>query len=466
MKQPYPAEANRTIAALATPPGPGGIAIVRISGPRAREVGRAIFRPSRGGPSPALEPRTLRHGYVMDPQTGDTVDEVLCVFFPAPHSYTTEDTVEIQGHAGPAVAKRVLELALAAGCRLARPGEFTLRAFLGGRIDLSQAEAVAQLVRAQSEVEARLALAALDGGLARELEGVRRALLHAAAQVEACLDFPDEVPDIDPRALARGLRTRVVPPLEELIRRRLHKRVFREGGTVVICGRPNVGKSSLFNALLGGGRAIVSPRPGTTRDAIEESITCRGVVMRLVDTAGLGTGRDELEALGMAQTRDRLGLAQLALVVLDGSQPLTPQDEQVLAETADRPRLLCLNKSDLPRAWRPGGLGLGGESLLRVSARTGAGLDHLSRALARALTGDRPEPRPGEVIVSQRQARALQGVLRYSERALEMLLRPGPAYELISLELDQALSQLALVDGQDAPDQVIEAVFEQFCVGK
>ncbi len=467
MKHPSPGESNHsTIAALATPPGPGGIAIVRISGPRAWEVGRRIFRPSRGALSPDLHPRTLRHGYVIDPQCGETVDEVLCAFFPGPGTYTTEDTVEIQGHAGPAVAERVLDLALAAGCRPARPGEFTLRAFLGGRIDLSQAEAVAQLVQAQSLVEARLALAALRGALARELAGVRRALLHTAAEVEACLDFPDEVPDIRPPELVGRLQDQVLTPLQRLIQDRLKRRVYREGGAVVICGRPNVGKSSLFNALLGGDRAIVSPTPGTTRDAIEETIICQGVVMRLVDTAGLGTGRDELEALGMARTRDRLGLAQLALVVLDASCPPSAEDHQVLRETASRPRLICLNKADLPLAWPAGDLDLEADTVITTSARTGSGLDELTRALARALTGGQPEPQPGQVVVSQRQARSLQEVLHFTRNALRLLEQAEPPYELVSIELAQALRFLALVDGQDAPGQVIDTVFQNFCVGK
>ena len=465
-QQATPGRTRSTIAALATPAGAGGIAIVRISGPRAWEVGRRLFRPSAGPLPHNPPPRRLLHGQVIDPQNSEVVDEVLCAFFRAPHSYTTEDTVEIQGHAGPAVAQRVLELALAAGCRLARPGEFTLRAFLGGRIDLSQAEAVAQLVQAQSQVEARLALGGLQGGLARELQGVRQALLHTAAQVEACLDFPDEVPEIDPGDLARRLGEGVLGPMQGLIRGRLGKRVFREGGVVVICGRPNVGKSSLFNSLLGGSRAIVSSRPGTTRDAIEESITCGGVVMRLVDTAGLGTGRDELEALGMAQTRDRLGLAHLALVVLDTSQPLGEPDRRVLEETAGQTRLICLNKADLPRAWGPEQLGLTGETMIPASAKEGSGVDELARALARALTGGQREPQPGEVVVSQRQAQALERGLEACRQAQGLLEQPEPPFEMVSLELARALEFLGQVDGQGAPGQVIEAVFENFCVGK
>ncbi len=459
----FPAE--DTIAAIATAAGPGGIGIVRLSGPRAWEVGRRLFRWRRGPlPDPPPSGRLL-YGQVVDPASGEAVDEVLCAFFRAPHTYSTQDTVEFQGHAGPAVTRRVLELCLEAGCRLAAPGEFTLRAFLGGRISLEQAEAVAQLVAAQSRAEARLALGALAGGLGRRLAPVRAALVRAAAAVEAAVDFPEEVAEIAGAELARMLEQEVIAPLEDILQARERMRVYREGGVVVLCGRPNVGKSSLFNALLQEDRAIVTSRPGTTRDAIEEAVLIGGVVCRLVDTAGLADTSDEVEALGVQLARQRLSRADVALVVLDRSQPLSAGDRQVLAATAGMPRVVAANKAELPPAWEaarevPGAV--------EVSARTGMGLEALREALGRALTGGSPEPAPGEVVAGARQAGALARCRRATARAARGLAVPAAEVqpELVSLELAEALAALGEVDGQGAPEEVIAAVFDRFCVGK
>ena len=459
-----------TIAAISTAAGPGGIGIVRLSGPKAWEVGRALFWPAKGALPEPPPTRRLIYGRIHDPASGEIVDEALAAFFKAPHTYSTEDTVEIQGHAGPAVTQRVLALCLAQGCRLAQPGEFTRRAYLGGRLDLSQAEAVAQLIAAASQSEARLALGALEGGLARELAPVREALLNVAAAVEAALDFPDEVDDIITPDLAGRLEREAASPLGKLLDQSQRRRVFREGAVVVLCGRPNVGKSSLFNRLLGERRAIVAARPGTTRDAIEEAALLGGVVCRLVDTAGLTDSSDEVEALGVELAKGRLGLADLALLVLDQSQPLTPEDQAALEATKDLPRLVALNKSDQPLAWDVSDLysdwGLEQDRLLSVSAKQGQGMDELSAALGRAVSGGAAEPKPGEVVAGARQREALGRCLAAIQRAANGLSRPDPEIELVSLDLNEALIALGEVDGQGAPDQVIDAVFENFCVGK
>ncbi|KMY68609.1 hypothetical protein AAU61_02955 [Desulfocarbo indianensis] len=455
-----------TIAALATASGPGGIAVIRISGPRAWPVGRALFRPSHADslqPQPSV--RYLLHGHVTDPESGETVDEVLCAFFKAPHTYSTEDTVEIHAHAGPAVGQRILELCLAQGCRLARPGEFTRRAYLGGRLDLTQAEAVAQLIAASSRNEARLALAGLEGGLRDELIPLRQALLQAAASVEALLDFPDEVDDISFPELAQGLG-QAARKLEALLSQRQRRRVYREGAVVVLCGRPNVGKSSLFNRLLGSRRALVASRPGTTRDAIEEAALLGGVVCRLVDTAGLTESSDEVEALGVELARGRLGQADLALLVLDLSRPLTEEDRAALAATSGLPRILALNKADLPPAWQPLQALPEQARFIIVSAREGRGLDELAGAVGRAAAGPGAEPKPGEVVASARQAEALGRCLAAVRAAAGGLAGSEMQAEIISLDLAEALAALGEVDGQGAPDQVIDAVFENFCVGK
>ena len=460
-----PAVFSETIAAAATPSGPGGIGIVRISGPGAWEAGKSLFTPADGSFGPNDPPqRKMLYGFALDPATGERLDEVLCVFFKAPNSYTTQDTVEIQGHGGPAVMRRILELALSLGCRLARPGEFTYRAFMGGRIDLSRAEAVAQLVRAGSDVEARLALGALTGGLADRLAPVREVLTTAAAAVEAAVDFPDEVAEIAGDDLRQELEKKALEPLAKTIRDRRQGKVFREGALVVLCGRPNVGKSSLFNALLRDNRAIVTSLPGTTRDAIEESALLGRVVCRLTDTAGLAQAQNEVEALGMAVAQDRLAAADFALVVLDGSEPLQEEDRRTLDATSDMLRIIVVNKADLDAAWELDDLGAA--RARRVSAKFDLGVEELAEEVGASLTGGRPEPKPGDVVVSARQAQALERCLQAAQRAAMGLGSEDVQPELVSLDLAESLSALGEVDGKDAPDQVIEAVFRDFCVGK
>ncbi|MCF8042338.1 MAG: tRNA uridine-5-carboxymethylaminomethyl(34) synthesis GTPase MnmE [Desulfarculaceae bacterium] len=454
-----------TIAAIATPAGTGGIGILRVSGPQAGEVAARLFRPSDPSlDACALPPRRLVLGTALGKQ-GRAVDRVLAVRFPAPRSYTTQEVVELQSHGGPAVLQSLLAAALAGGCRLARPGEFTLRAYLGGRLDLSQAEAVAQLIAAQSESEAGLAMAGLNGGMSQVLGPVRAALTLAAATVEAAIDFPEETADIAGPALAEDLRRLALEPLQKVVARRQSGRVWREGALVVLCGRPNVGKSSLFNALLGQNRAIVTSTAGTTRDAIEESALLGGVVCRLTDTAGLGLEPGELEALGRAAARERLGQADLALVVLDGSATLTSEDREVLAATQGTKRVIAANKADLDHAWDLEATGEGA-AVLRVSAKQGSGLDELATAVGQALTGGLAEPAPGEAVASQRQAEALTACAQAVRRAAEGLEAQNIAAELVSVDLAEALARLGEVDGIDAPDSVIDAIFDEFCVGK
>lgn len=464
-----------TIAAPATPAGSGGVAILRLSGPRAWEVGCGLFQPRRPWPTAGPRPWRFHLGLLLDANR-QAIDEALAVFFRAPRSYTTQDLVELHCHGGPAILRQALEAALAQGCRLAQPGEFTLRAFLGGRLDLGQAEAVAGLVAARCQGEARLALANLAGGLAQRLAPVRQALLTATARVEAAIDFNDDLSPEETAGLANlvaDLAGGVQDPLLELIRGGLARRVFREGATVVLCGRPNVGKSSLFNALLGRQRALVSHLAGTTRDTLEEPLVLGGVAVRLVDTAGLGWVAEpsvspaaELDELGRAAAGQAVDNADLLLLVLDGGQPLTPADQEVMAASVGRPRLIVVNKADLSPAWDLAELGsrAGNDPVLRVSAARGAGLEELAQALGRALTGGQAEPEPGEVLAGTRQLEALERCRAAAERAGEQL-RAG-AWELASLDLSEARAALGEVDGLGAPDEVIEAVFSQFCVGK
>lgn len=359
---------------------------------------------------------------------------------------------------------RIMELALDQGCRPALAGEFTQRAYLGGRLDLAAAEAVAQLVAANSQVEARLALSALAGGIAQRLRPIRESVTLAGAAVEAAVDFPDEAPEIIGPQLSQSLTQDAITPLKELLADRARRGAFMDGGTVVICGRPNAGKSSLFNRLLGSQRAIVTAQAGTTRDSLAEGALLGGVACRLIDTAGLGQASNELDRLAQGSARQAIGSAHLALVMLDGSVALQAEDLEVIKLCADMPCIIVQGKSDLEAASQPelGGL----SSVLRLSSLSGQGIDQLCQAIGQKLTGGAPEPQPGEVMVSLRQGLALQRCLEAVIQAKLGLDASDLQPELVSLDIAEALEALGEADGQDASDGVIDAVFENFCVGK
>ncbi|HZE21987.1 MAG TPA: tRNA uridine-5-carboxymethylaminomethyl(34) synthesis GTPase MnmE, partial [Desulfobaccales bacterium] len=326
-------EAADTIAAISTPLGEAGIGIVRLSGPEAEAIARRLFRPQR--PRPSWQSHRLYLGHIVGPQE-EIIDEVLLSLMRAPHTYTREDVVEINCHSGYGVLRRILDLALAQGARLARPGEFTLRAFLAGRLDLTQAEAVLEIIQARSATHLQVAAEHLQGGLGRRLRQVRHDLLDLLARVEAALDFPEEAGELSPAAIRDGLAIQS-DSLAALADTYEAGRLLREGLLVVIAGRPNVGKSSLLNRLLDMERAIVTEIPGTTRDLVEESITLGGVVVRFSDTAGLGPARDRVEELGIERARKRLRQADLVLYLVDASLPLGPEDKESLEALAGRP---------------------------------------------------------------------------------------------------------------------------------
>src|SRR2546427_2027773 len=337
-----------TIAAVATPMGEGGVAVVRVSGPDAQRIAREIFSRS-GGRNGHLRSHTLHHGVIRAPESGAVLDEVLLVLMRKPRSYTGEDVVEVHCHGGPLIVRQVLELILSRGARHAEPGEFTKRAFLNGRMDLAQAEAVLDLIRARTEKGARLALEQVRGELSKWVGDLREELLDILVQVEAAVDFPEEEIEL----LQREELARKMAALREKISRIIASydwgRLFREGARICIVGRPNVGKSSLLNALLGEERVIVTPVPGTTRDVIEEGINLSGLPVVLWDTAGIRETQDEVEKIGVGFSLRHLAEAEAVLVVLDGSAPLTTQDETVLKATTEKKGLAVINKSDLPR---------------------------------------------------------------------------------------------------------------------
>lgn len=446
---------DETIAALATAPGEAAIALVRVSGPAAAEIAERVFR--RAGRPLARRRQTRVRVHAAD---GEVLDDGLATRFAAPASYTGEEVIEFSGHGGPQVSRRVLEAFLAAGARPAEPGEFTQRAFLHGKLDLTQAEAVMDVIRAQSDLALRAARQQLAGGLRERIEGLREALLDVVAHVEAYIDFPDE--DISPetgaalQARAEAVRAGVAALLDTARPGRL----LREGVRTVLFGAPNAGKSSLLNALAGFDRAIVSATPGTTRDTIEEFIAVRGLPLRLIDTAGLRESDDAVEQAGMARTERALAEADLALEVVDASLP--PSDATTAASlSAGDATLRVLNKVDLGEhpAWQA-------QRGLRVSCRTGAGVAELAEAIHAAVTS-------GEVVWSGQEliavnarhreclARAADGL----DRALATLAA-GESPEFVALDLRIALGALGEVVGGTDVEDILGRIFATFCLGK
>jgi tRNA modification GTPase len=473
-------DATDTIAAIATPPGAGGVGIVRLSGPRAFAIGRALFRPARAPRDDAAEPpsRLLTYGHVVDPATGEVVDEVLAAFMRAPHTYTREDVVEVDAHGGPLLLRRILALALGAGARAARPGEMTLRAFLNGRLDLAQAEAVMALIQAESAAGLRLAMRQLSGDLSARVQAARAPALAALVRIEAALDFPEEeVPQPDRAALAE-LTGQARAGVAALLAGAERGLLLRQGVRVAILGRPNVGKSSLLNALLGHDRAIVTPIAGTTRDTIEETATLGGVALYLVDTAGLVESDDPVERIGVERTRAAAATADVALFVLDGSQPLTPADHTAAADLRARgfgapagdgdarPLVLVLNKDDLPpvlreqeaRALWPAA------PLARTSTRRPAGVRPLEEALA-ALVGSGGATGEDPLVASVRHRDALRRAAEALAEAVEALTR-GIPLDLVALDLRGALEALGEITGETATADLLDRIFAEFCIGK
>ena len=449
-----------TIAAIATAAGRGAIGIVRISGPEALVVAARVFR---GRDPRALPGFTAARGWIEDGE--DRIDEALCLVMRAPRSYTREDVAELHCHGGPALLHRVLAAVLRAGARPAEPGEFTRRAFLAGRIDLAQAEAVADLIAGETAAAARAAADQLAGGLSRRIEALRFGLAELLARLEAAIDFPEEedVPGLEPGELLAAI-ARLAGGMRALLADAERGRRLREGVRVVIAGRPNVGKSTLMNALLRAERVLVSPEPGTTRDVVEDALELEGIAVRLFDTAGLRSAAVAVEARGADLAREALAGADLALLVLDGSEPIGEDDRQAAAAIAG-PLLLVINKSDLPPAATDDDCAAlaAGATAVRVSARTGDGLDRLERLMAAALAGEGSGETP--ILTNQRHAHALRRAEEALERARAAIDRRLPP-ELAASDLRLALASLAEITGETTADDILDLIFSRFCIGK
>jgi tRNA modification GTPase len=464
--------AGDTIAAIATALGPGAIAIVRLSGDAAVAVADTVFRGVRLADCPS---HTVHHGRILDAD-GATVDEVLATVMRAPRSYTTEDMVEFGCHGGSVAARRVLEALLRAGARQARPGEFTERAFLGGRLDLVQAEAVADIVGARTRKGLEIALGRLEGALSSRLSAVRDLLVDFRARVESLIDLPEEDAEPGDAVQMDAPGRAALARIEDLLRSCDADAAFREGVSVAIVGRPNVGKSSVMNALLMRERSIVTHVPGTTRDAIEESIDLRGVPVRLIDTAGWRSALDPAEEAGVRRARAAAEGADLVLLVVDASEPLLAADHEIAASLGRRRTLVVGNKVDLGRATSESELaglcssGAGrhnpgtceGARHAFVSALRGAGFDGLRHLIAEAAGCADALP---DVSVNARHADALRRAREALVRALR-LLDEGGGPEIVAVEIAEAAGALGEVTGETTPDEVLRHIFDRFCVGK
>ncbi|MCM2264265.1 MAG: tRNA uridine-5-carboxymethylaminomethyl(34) synthesis GTPase MnmE [Desulfuromonadales bacterium] len=453
--------ASDTIVAPATPPGEGGVGIVRLSGSRAEALLATAFR-GRIVPA-AMVSHHLYHGRLCRGD-GTPIDEVLAVIMRAPHSYTGEDVVEVHCHGGSQLLRSTLDLFLAEGARLANPGEFTQRAFLNGRLDLAQAEAVAALIGARSEQAARAALGQLEGHLSRQLHHFSSELRELLLLLEAHIDFPDDdLGALDRQAVSRRAEA-VRAAMADLMRTFDSGRALREGVSVLILGRPNVGKSSLLNALLGEARAIVTEIPGTTRDTVEEHLVLGGLPLRLIDTAGVRDTTDPIEQEGVRRAREKASAADLVLLVVDGSHSLTVEDHLAIALAPPERTILVRNKSDLPsladtccRQFL---------SQVAVSVRQGTGLADLQAAIIAHFHGaNKSEAADGVVLTERRHRDALGGSMLALDRFLAAQLAGDP-YECLAFELREALAVLGQITGETTPDDILEQIFSRFCIGK
>ncbi len=448
-----------TITAISTPLGEGGIGIVRMSGPEVLAILEHIFR--RGGKElDSLEPRRLCYGHILD-SGGEVIDEVLVSYMKAPHTYTREDVVEINCHGGIVPLRRVLELTLQYGARPALPGEMTLRAFLNGRLDLAQAEAVLDIVRAKTEASLRVAMNQLEGRLSQEVRLLRSELLDILAYLEATIDFDEE--DIPPQDITGPLK-RARERVSGLLAQADQGIVYRQGLRMAIVGRPNVGKSSLLNALLGISRAIVTPIPGTTRDTLEETLNLRGIPIILVDTAGIAETEDLVESLGVERSRRALEGADLVLLVVDGSEPWQETDSELVALVEGKAVILVINKADLPLLAKPAGVPLA-IPRVEVSALTGEGLERLQETILEVVFSGKVLASDSALVTIPRHRDILRRAVEYLDAAQESYTRGMPA-DCVAIDVTAAVNALGEITGETATEDLLDVIFSNFCIGK
>jgi len=454
-----------TIVAIATPAGRGGIGVVRLSGPDARAIALPMLRLKH-----ELEPGRAIFGELIEPSpvltersSADRIDEVVVTYFAKPHSYTTDDIIEISAHGSPIVLRHIVELALARGARLAEPGEFTMRAFLNGRIDLTQAEAVRDLIDSQTLYQAKVAAQQLEGALSRRLQPIKQKLIELIAVLEAGIDFAEDDISVIPSEEILHRIAAIRGPLEDLAATFAYGKIVHEGLTLAIVGRPNVGKSSLFNQLAERERAIVTATPGTTRDLVSETVAIGGIPVRLVDTAGIRRALDEAESIGIRKSMEAIADADLVLVVFDSSQPLTEEDTELLEQGAKRPAIVVDNKADLSSSQT---------SVLscqlprvRTSAITGEGIGKLRNEILRHIGGETGVQAETGFVTSLRHQSLIREAITALHNAQAAVGDKIP-HEMILLDLYNTLRQLDEITGATATDDILNLIFSTFCIGK
>ena len=467
-----------TITAVATPIGSGGIGIIKISGQKALTIAKSIFRKSphitadplasnSSWPS-ALQSHRLYHGYIVDSEKGRVLDEVLLSVMLAPHTYTKEDVVEINTHSGHVVLASTLDLVLRHGARLAEPGEFTKRAYLNGRIDLTQAEAVIDIINSRTDKALQVAASQIKGDLKRRVESIRGVLLDILTETEAAIDFPEDIEDvINTEAAAAVITDQVMAALKDLLQQHEEARVFRDGLKLAVVGKPNVGKSSLMNRLLQSDRAIVTSIPGTTRDLIEETLNIRGIPVVVADTAGLHETDNPVEIIGIQKTKEYINGADLILFMVAAGEPWSREEFEIYETIHHKNLILVVNKIDLvaegfepeiPDSWKH-------VPRIQISALYSRGLNELKDLIARAAVGDyRLEP-GNTIIPNRRHKMALQRSLELASSAVDEIRKQTP-FELIAIDLQEAIDALGEIIGLTAREDVLDQIFSRFCIGK
>ncbi|MCH3949866.1 MAG: tRNA uridine-5-carboxymethylaminomethyl(34) synthesis GTPase MnmE [Acidaminococcus sp.] len=453
-----------TISAIATALGVGAIGVIRISGSDALKIANEIFRGTH--PLSPDRARYMTYGHIVD-DNGEIIDEVLAVYMPGPHSYTGEDVVEIQCHGGREALQEILRMTFAHGARSAEPGEFTKRAFLNGRVDLTEAEAVMDIITAKSKRALMAANRGHRGALSRKISRIRADLRQLVVHLEAVIDYPeDDIEEVTYDHAVKVLR-QGCDDLEALVKEGATGRILREGLRIAIVGRPNVGKSSLLNRLLQADRAIVSSIPGTTRDVIEEQMTLDGIPLVLTDTAGLRDTDDYVEQIGVKRSKSILEDAQLALVLVDGSRELTDEDRALMDSVKDRPHLILINKTDLPTKVDTKLLQqtYGEDCCFPVSVKNGDGMEQANAFLKRFVCGEGSDENLGTMTQNARQQTLLHSAFDHLKASLSDAENHLP-YDCLTIDLTEILHELGEITGEDVPDEIINEIFAQFCVGK
>ena len=456
-----------TIAAIATAPGIGGIGIIRVSGPEACDVVNRIFHSKQSVPLGERQTRTIHYGHIVHPKTGKTLDEVIVVLMKGPHSYTAEDVVEIQCHGGFVSVREILKVLLSEGVRQAEEGEFTKRAFLNGRIDLTQAEAIIDIIDAKTEQSLEVAVNQLDGTLSKYIRALRDELIAMIAHLEVTIDYPEE--DIE-EVSAQEVRTGLEPILEKmdtLLATAQRGKLLRDGVMVSIIGRPNAGKSSLMNALLREDRAIVTNIPGTTRDSIEEFLTIQGIPVRLIDTAGIRETEDIVESMGVTKARQYLDKADVVVLVIDGSKPLEPEERELLQLITNRPSMIFLNKADQGHCITKEEIAALGTftEIVSISAAQGEGMEEMAKVITSLVQGGSVQASYEAMLSNVRHITLMEQAKASLDQSI-LAIDSGMPIDLIVTDIRAAWELLGDITGESLRESMVDELFKRFCLGK